>query len=273
MLFLLRSFKGYRQVIAVHLFLFLVSLIPFAYWNLKYHHVFKLTPLQGGAGVSHIGYWSYLLPSNYTEKFLWYNNVGDDVFMNVVAEREPRHAKEFEEEWNKIRSTAAIFLNREDSFQLSQMDRENRGVFVAYNSNYTRTQESLLWHYTVMHIKESPVFYLKTRVISFCRVWFTGINKTEWLKAGALKSKIKLLLPFFLTFTFIFGGVVFITLCFVKRPELLRKYGIVFGLIIIWGASHSIFAIQARYGVPMHFPILILATCMFLEFSNRTAVK
>lgn len=263
--FVIRSYKQYGKVVAIHVVLFLVSLLPFAYWNLKHHHVFKFTPLQGGAGVSHIGYWSYLLPANYSETFLWSNNVGDDVFMNLVAERSPQHAIAFEQEWVQIRSSAAAFLTRSDSLVLGEMNSRNPGIFVTYNSEYTRAQESLLWHYTAMHIKERPLFYLKTRVISFCRVWFTGINRTEWLTADGLPKKLIIILPFALTFTFIFGGIIYIATSIVSRREMLQKYGIIFGLIIVWGAIHSIFAIQARYGVPMHFLVLILTICLLLE--------
>ncbi|MEJ1238998.1 hypothetical protein WBG78_12765 [Chryseolinea sp. T2] len=262
---LIRSFKSHRVAMASHLLIFAVGLMPFAFWNLKHHGVFKFTPLQGGAGVTHIGYWAYLLPANYKEYYLWSNNVGDDIFMNLVAERSEEHAADFEEEWAQIRSSTSEYLSAKDSVILSAMAKSNPGMFVTYNSEFTKAQEKLLWHYTFKHIKERPFFFFKTRLISACRVWFTGINRTEWRKSDGLVSRIKALTPFLISFTFAFGGIIYIAISLVRNKALFRKYSILLGLILIWGLCHSLFAIQARYGVPMHLIILLMVACISTE--------
>ncbi|MGC3946018.1 MAG: hypothetical protein QM762_16110 [Chryseolinea sp.] len=267
------SFRRHRTVAVGHLLIFIVGLMPFAFWNLKHHQVFKLTPLQGGAGVTHIGYWAYLLPPNYRENFLWSNNVGDDVFMNLVAERSPTHVVEFENEWAQIKAGASLFLTKNDSAILSTMEQRNPGIFITYNSQYTLAQEKLLWHYTLQHISERPFFFIKTRLISACRVWFTGINKSQWQESHGVTGKLKILAPFLITFTFIFGGILYVTWSLARSKKLFRKYGIYLGLILIWGACHSIFAIQARYGVPMHLIILVLVASISAELRSKPQFK
>jgi hypothetical protein len=249
----------------LHLVMFCVSLLPFGYWNYQHHHIFKLTPLQGGAGIAHIGYWAFRLPANYTENFNWSNNVGDDLFMNLIAERKEHHATLFEAEWLDIQARSSIYLNHNDSIKLKLMAKQNPGIFILYNSEYTITQEKLLWKYLIKHIRENPVFYFKTRLLSFCRLWFTGLNQSEWKKCASTADYLKMLIPFLITFVSIFLGLIFISLNLLKFKEYLLKYSTIYFFILYWGICHIAFAIQSRYTVPVHLLTIALLSCVLTD--------
>ena len=47
-------------------------------WNKINHGIFKITPIEGGAGVANFGFWQLKLPNGYTEKFYWGNSTSYD---------------------------------------------------------------------------------------------------------------------------------------------------------------------------------------------------
>jgi hypothetical protein len=71
----------------VFIVLFIASMLPYGYWNYKTHGVFKVTPLEGGAGVIYLGYWSPKMV-DYKEKNYWYNTSPKDAFVNFSDEKE-----------------------------------------------------------------------------------------------------------------------------------------------------------------------------------------
>lgn len=57
------------------LVIFIVTLLPYGFWNLKHHKQFKITPIEGGAGAMYLGYWSPKMINHVETKILAKCNV------------------------------------------------------------------------------------------------------------------------------------------------------------------------------------------------------
>jgi hypothetical protein len=66
-----RSWANVRAHLLM-LAVFLGTVLPFGFWSLKHHGVFKVTPLEGAGSYMHIGYWSGKTPG-YQDEFYLHN--------------------------------------------------------------------------------------------------------------------------------------------------------------------------------------------------------
>ena len=247
----------------IHLFIFCITLLPFTYWNYKNHHSITPTPIEGGAGVSHIGYWSYRLPKGYQEKYYWGNVIPDDLTnpFKFTDEEYLKNKVEFEKEWEEIIAETNPLNKEIDLKNIAYMSGHNPGIFKLYNSEYTIAREKLLKKKIKEHIISDPVFYIKTRMYSFFRLYFTGINKVDLERSLTVTSKIKTLYPFLITFSCICIGFFLSTFLIIKNKILRNsEIGLIILLCLYQGVVHAFFTVQGRYLVPVHLLILILLT-------------
>jgi hypothetical protein len=242
--------------------LYLILLLPFGFWNYENHGIFKVTPMEGGGGVVHIGYWCPKLPEGFRENFYWGNVcVADYTQPSFVSDEERQsNVAKFEGEWNEINSEIASLLSEDDRQQIALMEENNPGQFVLYPGKYTAAREKLLFEKTLQHVEDEPWFYLKTRVYTFARLWFTGISKDEWNNANGLVGKATALYPFLSSFFFIFLGLIFITTSFVIGFLKWSRFYFLFLLTVYYGLIHTPFAFQSRFTVPVHFLILVMSS-------------
>jgi hypothetical protein len=256
----------YRKSISSYLIslsIFALSLLPFGFWNLSNHGVFKITPLEGGAGVAHMGYWQYKLPKNYLEKFYWGNNTGDDIIYPFRESEELTISNlvKFESEWRDIKSLIENKNIELDISKKEKMEINNLGQFVLGNSSYVIEREKLLWNYTISNIIEDPVYYCKTRFYAFLRSYFSGVSESALINANSLKQKLNIIYPFLVTFTLVFLGIVFIFYNMINKWRLLSfELKIMFITIIYFGLIHTPFATQARYTIPVHMLVFLLVS-------------
>lgn len=238
--------------------LYILTLIPFGLWNLKNHNVFKVTPLEGGAGAAHLGYWAFKLPPGYEESYYWEHRIYKDIFQPRFYKKSyDSSVREYEREWSNINDKLSIHLSTRDSLMLVEMKEKEPLQFPLYSSKYTIEREKLLMSITKDHVKEDFIPYIATRAYTFCRLWFTGIN-TNFFKATSAKQVIQMIYPFLITFTLIFGGLIAVVFFFFKKILHFKIYFIIFLLIVYFGLIHTPFSIQARYTVPVHILILFL---------------
>ena len=260
----LSSFKFTKPVFKFNLFqliCFLVFLIPFGLWNLTNHNTFKLTTMEGGAGTAHMAHWSFKLPDNYTEEFYHGASVIKDIinpFQFQYSDNEKKEYRlEYESEWRSFLENNS--LNENCFFQGRGSLLKNKTNLAVCTSEFTLLREEFLWSRVLMHFYNEPVNYLMQRAYSFLRLFFTGINYETYASSNNIKEKIMAIYPFVVTFTSIFIGLIFsIRVLFMNR-----KLGVInnfipmiFSIFLI-AASHSLFAIQSRYLVPMHLLVLI----------------
>ncbi|HEX5653380.1 MAG TPA: hypothetical protein VFX58_09920, partial [Chitinophagaceae bacterium] len=137
---------------------------------------------------------------------------------------------------------------------------------------YTNAREKILNRLLKKHISSSPGYYIQTRIYTAARIWFTGINKEELQKASFM-GKLKLLYPFLVTFTCIFGGLITVLILIFKRILSWKIYWPLFLLIGYFGLIHIPFAIQARYTVPVHMFILFLLSAGIATLAVDKTVK
>lgn len=255
----------------IYVFSFCVLLVPFGLWNKVNHGKFTVTSIEGGAGVAHLGYWQLKLPDGYLEPFYWNNNTSYDYTKpNFFSEKELQdNVYKFEKEWNVILKDLNKHITPKDSAALLYMKENNPGIFLLYNSEFTLDREKQLWSLTIGHVKENPLYYLKSRLYHFVRFYVTGINYKNLNEATGVLSKAKVVYPFFITFSFIFVGLLLSTIIFLRKKNGLLQY-LPF-ILVAWYISlvHLPFAIQARYTVPVHL-IIILALSVSI---NKLIIK
>lgn len=242
-----------------YLALFCISLLPFGVWSKNAHGIFKITPLEGGVGAANLGYWSFRLPDGYNPKFYWDASFSKDITQpDFVSDDEKERSKlQYEQEWTDIKKRLEPFITKEDSVRMNVYAEKKYRIWEVMSSGYTNEREKLMKEYLVKDIKDNPGYYIKTRLYTLARLWFTGINKQELAKAS-FTGKLKLIYPFLVTFTFIFCGLLFILFSLMRKWISLKKYWPLLMIIAYYGVMHLPFGVQARYTVPVHIFILLL---------------
>jgi hypothetical protein len=238
-----------KATILISGIVFVITTLPFGLWNYTNHGTFKITPLEGGAGVAHIGYWQYKLPKNYSENFYWGNNTGDDLVYPFRQSDDLARAavKDFEVEWHEVNKAIEKYKTEEDLHWERVMRKENPGQFVLQNSGYTRAREEALWDLTLKHALNEPSYYLKTRVYNFFRCYFTGISENRLREAKSTAQILSVIYPFFITFTLVFLGLVFVVMNATRNwRKLDNNHKILLAIVLYFGVVHMPFATQAR---------------------------
>jgi hypothetical protein len=241
------------------LLLFSITLLPFGLWNKNAHGIFKVTPLEGGAGAANLGYWGFRLPDGYNPQFYWDASFSKDITQPdfVSDEKRMQNQVAYEQEWREINDRLMPYFTKEDSIRVQVYRQKQYRLWEVMSSGYTDKREKLLTEYLIKDIKANPGYYIKSRLYTLARLWFTGINKSDFTKAS-VAGKLKLLYPFLVTFTFIFCGLLFILLSLFNRSLSLRQYWPLLLIIAYYGIMHIPFGVQARYTVPVHLFILLL---------------
>jgi hypothetical protein len=247
-----------------HLSVFIILLIPFSIWNLNNHGVFKPTPLEGGAGVAHMGFWSHKLPRGYINQYYWYNTTGYDLlnpfhYSDTVLSN---NTYEFEKEWKDVNLRLSDFITQKDSIYLKLMNTPQfANTFPIYNSKYTTEREKLLWEKFIQNVKKDPEYFFTTRVFTFFRLYVTGIDAKKLKESLSVTGKINVLYPFFITLSSIFFGLILSTFYLVNRRfKIEKEFLILYCLAIYFGFIHIPFVIQSRYTIPVQLIIIALSS-------------
>jgi hypothetical protein len=256
------------------LVLFIISLLPFGFWNKSVHGFFKITTLDGAAGAANLGYWSFRLPDGYNPQFYWDASFGNDITQPDFAsdEAKEKYRNEYEQQWAEINKKLEPFITKEDSVRLKIYSEKKYKLWRVMSSGYTHEREKLLTEYLLRDIKANPGYYLKTRLYTLARIWFTGINKQEFTKVS-FAGKVKLLYPFLVTFVFIFGGLLFIIFSVFKKWITIRQYWPILIIIGYYGIMHIPFGVQARYTIPVHLLILSMVAIAIGNKLQKIIIK
>lgn len=245
-----------------HAGLFSVLLIPFGIWNYRNHGVFKITPLEGGGYAAYLGNWTYKLPAGFDAGM---NHgpfqVSDEFFIfalnQIPNEQRLAYAKEFSEERVRLLQHLSEFESDDERRRVREMLAANQG-FPVHNSRYTIEREKQQWSLARRDILKNPLLYLRTRAITFCRNFFTGIDMQAWRESRTLMQVARLMYPFLVTFVSIFLGFVWLSYFFLMRRDLIGEYIHGYWLIAYTAVSNVPFLTQSRYSVPSHLIILLL---------------
>ncbi len=247
------------------LLVFGLTLLPFSLWNNQHHGVFRPTPLEGGGGVFHFGYWSGRIPDYHQHRY-WGNFTADEMIRFVPEDSVPRNIIAFEKEWDSIDSALAPFLTAADTQMLAHyQEYVNEKTF---NARYTLERERILKRLTIEHSLEHPWYTLAFKCYTAVRLWVIGIDRGEFVAASAL-GKLKMSLPFLVTFTQFVVALLCIPMALKRRWLDWRElYPLLW--IVLYGWLISIpFTIQSRYTVPLRFHFFVLTAMAVVALLER----
>ena len=247
---LLRREQFRLGVAVLQLAVYVLTMMPYALWNQRHHGQFKITSIEGGGGVMHIGFWGFRMPG-YHETRSFGNTMGNEPVKFVNPGTVPDYITRYNREWDEIDREAAPYHTHQDSLYVKRMQRDHPWLIVTRSASLTRKREELMIRSTLRHIAEEPYYYLKTRVYTFIRLFITGIQLKELSEARSPAALVKVLYPFLVSaFTFMLA-LVLVPLALWRR----RVGGFAFWLALLltlyFGAIHLPFAIQARYTTPV----------------------
>jgi len=238
------------------LLVFGITLLPYALWNQRHHGRFKVTPLEGGGGMVHIGYWCGKMPG-YQEHVYWHNFMGEEIVRFTPADSVAANIAAYEKEWVGVNAELAPFLTRTDSVMMASRRLHRWPFTYTYNTAYTLERERLLVDRTVMHVKADPGYYFAYKAWSALRLWVIGPQRDELL-AASLMGKVKILSATIVTGVLFLLAVVLIPLAYRRRRlAFSRTWPLVVFMLYGW-VIHIPFVIQTRYTVPIRFAMLAL---------------
>lgn len=254
------------------LVLYFITMIPYGLWNLKNHGHFKITSLEGGGGVFHLGYWAMKIPDHYEGRY-WNNYcVREMIPMIEEADRFDNLGK-YNNEWDEIDSIIKPLLTDRDTLMIA-LHNQHPSLFETNNSDYVMKREEILKQKTIDNILRDLPWYVKVKTYSAIRLWVTGVPIKEFESAVFMK-RIYLIYPFIITFITFLLSLILIPWVLFKNSEVRRKLIFIFILISYFGIMHVPFTIQSRYTIPVRLELLMALSVSFyfLLYLKRKAAK
>jgi hypothetical protein len=261
----------YRQHLKNYIFIsifFMIGIMPFAMWNQANHGVFKPTTIEGMGTIAHTGYWNFKLPAGYLPEYDNYNATIVSDFTNPFIYSDEVYLKNisiYESQYRDIKNQLEPILT--DSFRRDlEYMKENPKVFISYPSEYVLEREKLLTQAVIQSVKDDPLYYLKTRTYNFFRVFFTGINKSNFSNDTSYFFKTQMILASAITFSIIFCGFIYASIFVFKNwKNIPYEIAVIYFFILYTAAVHTPFTVQARYTVPIHLCLLILLSIIYSQ--------
>lgn len=252
--------------------IFIATLLPYGFWNLKHHKQFKITPIEGGAGAMYLGYWCPKM-INHLEDKLWRNVMYKDVLINFEKlENVPHNIVLFNNEIDSVNNICSRFNSKIDSANLILM-KKNPDLFVTFNTKYTAERERILKSLAISHYLQDWQYSLKLKTFTFFRLWYTGwsIDDAKEHKKS-LVSQTPIILAFITTFTTLLIFIFYFLFCLCKRRDILIS--IIFPLLLCFYFTifHLPFVIQSRYTIPVRLLYLFSLSFMIykIHFTKKT---
>lgn len=251
-------FLRYRKAkeLVISMAIYGLGILPFGLFNVLAHDTMKLTPLEGGAGVVHIGFWQHKLPGMYDDHY-WPHNMGTEPIKFIKEGEFENNRTLYNTEWERIDAEIKPYFTREDQIADSLMTASGINLFRVRSSSYTNAREQALKKSAINSIKSEPIYYLKTRAYTAMRQWVTGIN-LRLLAAPGMLNKVKALVPFVITFCTFAFGFPFLIYHFLRDRNFFREHLLLVFLVAYTGIIHVPMSIQSRYTVPVHLLVLFL---------------
>jgi hypothetical protein len=240
----------------VMLFTFVVTLLPYGYWNLRNHGVFKVTQLEGGGGYMHFSYWCGKMPG-YTDHISLGNFTGDEIIRFTPEDSVPKHIAAFEEEWAEIKSRIDPLLTAKDSVMVASRADMPYIPHMTFNSEFTLMREKILQRQGLEHMWNDPWYTLAYKSYSAVRLWVIGIQRGDFQRAS-IAGKVQMLYATGITGLVFLLSLALIPLAYERgRLSWASTWPLVFALVYV-GFFHLPFTIQARYTTCVRFAMLAL---------------
>lgn len=251
------------------LFIFVGTLLPYGFWNLKHHKQFKITPIEGGAGAMYLGYWSPKL-INYKEEKYWRNVMYKDVFFNFADIKDvPHNVNLFNNEMDSVDKICAKYITQKDSANMLIM-KNYPHLFVTLNTQYTDEREKILKSLAVKHYLRDWQYTIKLKAYTFFRLWYTSLTLEETHKQTLL-TLLPTITAFVTTFTTLLLFIFYFSYCLFKRRDIIYTLILPLLLCLYFDIFHVPFVIQSRYTIPVRMLYLFSLAFMIykIHFSKK----
>ena len=242
------------------------TLLPFGFWSLANHGVFKVTPLQGAGSYMHLGYWSGKTPG-YTDHFYLGNFNGDEVMRFTPKDSVPANIRAYEEEWNWINGRINPLLTAKDTAMREAQHRLTH-THPTYNTAYTMLREKLLMDKAVQHYLDDPWYTLAFKSYSAVRLWVIGIQVGEFRSASAA-GKLQMLFATLGTGLVFLVFIIFVPLAYLRGVLSVRTTWPILLYLAYSTVIHLPFTIQSRYTVPVRLLMFILMAMAIMGLLKR----
>jgi len=246
------DFRGH----GVMLVTFFVTLLPFGFWNLRHHGVFKVTPVQGGGGYMHFSYWCGKMPA-YTDHISLRNFTGDELIRFTPEDSVPGNIAAFEKEWAGINAQLDLLLTAKDSAMFRAREGMKYPAENTFNSQYAMLQEKLLMQKGLEHMWNDPVYTLAYKSYSAVRLWVIGIQRGDYASAS-MGGKVQMLYATASTGVMFLLSLVLLPLAYRRGVIGLRGTWPMLLSLVYVGVFHIPFTIQARYTTCVRFAMFAL---------------
>ncbi|MFN8295925.1 MAG: hypothetical protein U0T69_06995 [Chitinophagales bacterium] len=251
--------------------IFFLTLLPYGFWNLKYHHQFKITPIEGGAGAMYLGYWSPKL-INYRQEKYWRNVMYKDILFNFSDMKDvPKNILLFNNEMDSIDKICAKYITANDSVNLQVM-KNYPNLFVTMNTKYTNEREKILKTLATRHYLQDWRYTIKLKAYTFFRLWYTSLSLEEKDKQ-TLKLQLPMITAFIGTGTTLLLFIFYFLFCVWKRRDIIYMLALPLLFCLYFDIFHVPFVIQSRYTIPVRMLFLFSLAFMIykIHFSKNTA--
>lgn len=260
---------GHWRTMGAYAATFALTLAPFAVWNVRHHGVFKLTPLEGGGGALHQGYWAGRIPGHHQNRY-WGNFMADEMIRFVPRDSVPANIAAYEREWDGLDATLAPLLTARDSVMLSHY--RPYSTEKSFSAPYTLEREALLKERVAVNAARTPGYYVAYKLYSAIRLWVIGIDRGRFRSATVI-GRIKMVAPTLVTLGQFLLALLVIPLA-LRRGLLVFRDVYPLLLVVVYGWLINIpFTIQSRYTVPLRlllYALVAMAVVALLEGVRHT---
>jgi hypothetical protein len=255
---------------SVVLWIFVLSMLPYGFWNLKFHNHFSVTSLEGGGGNLYFGYWSYKMPGYVDTNYWKGNRMSKEPIRFVSDDEAASYYEKFNAEWDSIQALAVPLLTSADSARLAIMNKkEFSDIPQTFSSEYTLKRDQLMKSVTMDHYIREPIFFLKTRLFTIVRLWFTGVQKDSKDTGLHLIAKYY---PFLVSFFAFILAVIFVPVAMIKKKISFYEIFFIGAIVLYWGLIHAPFSLQARYTIPVRLELFLLISFSITPFLTKEKI-
>ena len=220
--------SGRVHLLTFSILVFSITLSPWIIWNIKNHDAPSPMSAQGSPILLYTGFWASKLPNNFRlPKSMYAPRTYDDIFnpyYYLYTEEEKENAKiQFLKEVREIHLIANQSLSLSEKRDIALMDSVD-GIFNTYPSDYVQNRDELFMQYFVKKVMDEPLYYLGTRIYTFPRLFFAGINPNTILGSNvSISTKLQSLIISMITFSLAFVAFLACSLFVIKNFKLIKQ--------------------------------------------------
>jgi len=138
---------------ALTVVVFLLTTLPYGFWNKEHNGVFSITSMEGGGGLIHSAQWAFKMPG-YREERYWGNAFQYEIISEKDTQKVKQNIIDFNKEWDYIDSCCKPYITQSDSEIIKYMAHHKSDLWMTYNAKYTLERERILKQITIKHYKQ-----------------------------------------------------------------------------------------------------------------------